>query len=117
MAVMAKKQPLPSASPALLHPDELGQWVGQRLAQHRLAAGLTREALAVRAGVAPQTIKVVENQGRSSLETLLRLISALSLTERLESFLALAPPTSIEEIAEREALVRRRRGRRKPRAA
>ena len=114
---MARKLAL-SATPAhLLHPDELGRWVGQRLAEHRLAAGMTREVLGERAGVAPQTIKAVENQGRSSLETLLRLTSALSLTDRLEGFLAMKPAASLEELVQREALVTRRRGRRKARSA
>ena len=96
---------------ALLHPEELGQWVGERLAERRLAANLTREMLARRAGVSAETIKAVERRGRSSLATLARLIAALGLQGRLQALFVPEQAGSIAELEMREAGRMRKRAR------
>ena len=98
---------------SLLHPDEAGRWIGERLAAHRLAANLTREMLAKRAGVSAETIKLVETRGRSSLATLTRLLAALGLQGGLEALFALEPARSLAELELREAAPMRKRARRK----
>ena len=98
---------------SLLHPDEVGRWIGQRLAEHRLAANLTRQMLAQRAGVSAEAIKVVETRGRTSLATLARLLAALGLQGRLPVLFALEPARTIAELEAREAVPTRKRARRK----
>jgi transcriptional regulator with XRE-family HTH domain len=109
---MGNKIPI-TADISLLHPDELGRWVGERLAEHRLSANLTREALGQRAGVSAEAIKVAETRGRSSLATLARLLTALGLQGRLQALFALEPAKSIAELERREAAPTRKRARRK----
>lgn len=109
---MDKKLPI-TTDVSLLHPDEIGRWVGERLAEHRLTANLTREMLAQRAGVSAEAIKVAETRGRSSLATLARLLAALGLQDRLQALFALGPAKSIAELELLEAAPMRKRARRK----
>jgi len=110
--LMDMKTPI-TADISLLHPDELGRWVGARLSEHRLAANLTREMLAERSGVSAEAIKLVETRGRSSLATLARLLAALGLQDRLQSLFLLEAPRSIADLEAREAVPLRKRARRK----
>jgi len=109
---MVMKTPI-TGDISLLHPDEVGRWVGERLSEHRLAANLTREMLAERAGVSAEAVKLVETRGRSSLATLARLLSALGLQGRLQPLFLLEPPRSIADLEAREAVPLRKRARRK----
>ena len=109
---MDSKRPI-TVEVSLLHPDELGRWIGERLAEQRLAANLTRAMLSQRAGVSAEAIKVAETRGRSSLATLTRLLVALGLQGRLRALFALEPATSIAELERREAVPMRKRARRK----
>ena len=110
--IMGKNIPI-TAEVSLLHPDELGRWVGERLAEHRLTANLTREMLAQRAGVSAEAIKAAETRGRTSLATLIRLLAALGLQGRLQALFALEPVRTIAELERREAAPLRKRARRK----
>ena len=68
---------------------------GELLREHRLAAGLTQEALAERAGVSARGIQALERgQNRPQQETARRLAEAFGLKEQESSrFLAAVSPT------------------------
>lgn len=55
----------------------LARVLASRLRARRVELGLTRERLALRAGVPPSTIKAFERTGRIGLEAFMRLASAL----------------------------------------
>jgi transcriptional regulator with XRE-family HTH domain len=74
--------------------EEIGAELGSRLRQHRLAQNLTQEELAARAGVSRGTVRNLEVKGQASVESLLRIVSALGLAGGL-SELFLLRQTSI----------------------
>lgn len=82
------------------------QELGVRLAQRRVDAGLTQEALAAEAGVSKRTVERVEGGHTAELGTLIRLLRALDLAAGLES---LVPELPASPIALRETGGRRRR--------
>ena len=66
---------------------------GARLREHRLAAGLTQEALAERAGLGVRTIQALEaGRSRPRRETVRRLARALELSEEQRTRLAVPAP-------------------------
>lgn len=68
----------------LANHTEICHELGQRLRIHRLAKNLKQQDLADRTGVSVGTIKNLESKGQSSLETLVRIISALDLAQELD---------------------------------
>jgi transcriptional regulator with XRE-family HTH domain len=62
--------------------------MSQRVRQRRIAAGLSREALAAKAGVSRDTIKRFEQTGQGTLESLLRIAFALGTLVEWESLFA-----------------------------
>ena len=67
------------------NPDALIQAIGQRLRRQRLAMGLTQEELAERAGVSLSTLKLMEQQGKGSLQRLAKVAVVLGLDADLRS--------------------------------
>ncbi len=65
-------------------PDEITQELARRLKTARLAQGLRQPALALRAGVSEGTIKTLENKGKSTVASLIRVVQALGLTQDLQ---------------------------------
>lgn len=80
---------------------EILQELGQRLRLQRLAQALTQQELAGMAGVAPGTIKKLESNGTSSLETVVRVVQALGLTDELQALFVL-PSQSIAQMEQAE---------------
>lgn len=80
---------------------EILQELGQRLRLQRLAQALTQQELAGMAGVAPGTIKKLESNGTSSLETVVRVVQALGLTDQLQALFVL-PSQSIAQMEQAE---------------
>lgn len=98
--------PLTIASPGVL----LRQ-IARRAVSRRLALGWTRDELAQRSGIAPDTLKRFEQTGHVSLERLLKIAVAL---DAVGEFGALFPTPEATSLAELEALAavrRRQRGR------
>lgn len=91
--------------------DEIIREIGQRLRAQRMVKSMTQEELAARAGVGIGAVKKLEAGGNATLQTLVRVIQALSLTEDLEGIFRLQTTRSIAEM-EREALSQRKRARR-----
>lgn len=81
--------------------SEILQELGQRLRIQRLAQALTQQELAGMAGVAPGTIKKLESNGTSSLETVVRVVQALGLTDELQALFVL-PSQSIAQMEQAE---------------
>jgi len=61
------------------NPDVLIQEIGKRLRIQRLAMGLTQEELAKRAGISLSTLKLMEQQGKGSLQRLAKVAVVLDL--------------------------------------
>lgn len=66
--------------------------IGEKLATQRLAQNVTQEQLAEKSGVSLRTLKRLEKGENSSLETLIKVLSALRLLPHLEQ---LVPSPSI----------------------
>lgn len=88
--------------------QEICAELGHRLKRQRLVQALTQKDLAVRAGVAPGTVKNLEGKGVSSLESLIRIVMALGLLDELASLFALQAAQSIAQM-ERAQLAERKR--------
>ena len=63
------------------------QEMGERLRTERLNRNLTVEEVAIKAGVSPATMYKVENGANHSLKTLLRILRALNLLNRVDALL------------------------------
>ena len=67
------------------NPDVLIHTIGQRLRMHRLAKGWTQQELAERAGICLSTLKVMEQQGKGSMQRLAKVAVALDIDADLRS--------------------------------
>lgn len=86
--------------------------LGRRIEAARLAANITQAELAAAAGIARRTVSRIEAGTGSSLETLIRVLRALGLADRLD---ALLPHPEVRPI-ERIRLQGRQRQRARPTA-
>lgn len=69
--------------------------LGERLAAQRLNRNLTQRQLADSAAVALNTLRRLEDGENVSLDTLIRVLEALGLGDRLD---ALAPPADVRPV-------------------
>lgn len=74
---------------------ERAEQLGGRLAAQRLGRDLTQRQLAESAGVSLNTLRRLEAGRNASLDTLIRVLDALDLGDRLD---ALAPPTDVRPV-------------------
>ncbi len=93
---------------------EILQALGQRIRAQRLAQELPQFELAQMAGLSLGALRKLESSGQSSLETLVRTVYALGLVDELEDLFVLKRQT-IAQMAQAEALSRRRRATRRRR--
>jgi DNA-binding XRE family transcriptional regulator len=63
--------------------EEIGQELGARLREHRLAQNLQQAELAARAGVSEGTIRNLERKGQTTLDSLLKVVMTLGLIDEL----------------------------------
>ncbi len=96
---------------ALLGPGEMGRLLAERLRALRLQKGWTRQTLSMRSGVTAASLKRFENQGKVSLELLLKVAHALSRLDEFDMLLRSAVPRSLAELEQRADKPARRRGR------
>ncbi len=92
--------------------NEILHELGARLRAQRLAQGLPQAELAAMAGVSLGTIKSLERGGSTSLETFIRVVQALGLTDHLQPLFAL-PRQSIAQMERTQRAQRMRAPRRK----
>ncbi len=95
----------------LASPTEICRMLAGRMKAARLAADLTQEALAERAGVSYGTLKRFESKGAASLEVVVRLAFALRLEGGFEGLFAMPKFTSMDEVVSASTVRHRRRGR------
>lgn len=67
------------------NPDVLIQAIGKRLRTQRLAKGLTQDELAKCAGISLSTLKLMEQQGKGSLQRLAKVAVVLGIDGDLRS--------------------------------
>lgn len=96
--------------------QEICAELGQRLKRQRLVQAVTQKGLAERADVALGTVKNLENKGVSSLESLIRIVTALGLLDELALLFELRAPESIAQM-ERAQLAERKRAPRRSKLA
>ncbi len=72
--------------------------LGGRLAQRRLELQLTQEMLAEQAGVSKRTVERIEAGATAQMSTLVRLLRALALLDRLETLAPEAGPRPMDLI-------------------
>ncbi len=82
------------------NPVSLIRVIGYRVRDHRLARGLTQAELAERSGVSLSTLKLLEREGKGSLQRLAKIAVVLNLDGELRVLFA-APDRygSMEEVA------------------
>lgn len=93
-------------------PEEIEAELGRRLEKLRLGRNINQTQLAEEAGVSRRTITRLENGGGVSLDTLIRVMTALGLADRLATLL---PDPGVRPI-ERVRLKGRERRRARPKA-
>ena len=85
--------------------------LGQRLRAQRLLLGWTQADLAQRAGLSGGTIKNLEHKGQATLDSLVRVVTALGLLDDLAGLFAIKLD-SIAAMEQAETVLRRRAPRR-----
>ncbi len=87
--------------------SEISKEMGARLRKQRLSQLLTQEIVAERAGVSVGTVKNLEKKGQASLESLVRIVIALGLTDDLQPIFELQVK-SIAQMKRAELAIRQR---------
>ncbi|MBN9426774.1 MAG: helix-turn-helix transcriptional regulator [Burkholderiales bacterium] len=90
------------------------QTLGHRIRAQRLAQGLPQHELAQMAGLSLGALRKLESSGQSSLETLVRAVQALGLTDEFEDLFVLkrhsiAQMERVETAGQRQRAPRRRK--------
>lgn len=93
----------------LAPPHAIAQELGARLRLQRLQRSIAQDELAARAGVSVSALKALEATGRSTLLTLIHVVSALGLAEDFATLFQPKTVPSIEELERMERLQHRRR--------
>jgi transcriptional regulator with XRE-family HTH domain len=93
---------------ALALSAEIQQTLGSRLRTQRLAQALSQRDLAQMAGLSLGAVRKLEQDGQSSLETLIRVVQALGLVEELDDLFVLKR-RSIAQMEQAEVAGQRRR--------
>ncbi len=89
-------------------PQEIGQDLAIRLKTLRLIKKWKRATLAARSGVTEASLKRFEQTGRISMESFLKLLSALGRLDEMEALLSPPPAHSIKELEQMEKPLPRR---------
>ncbi|MBI3534243.1 MAG: helix-turn-helix transcriptional regulator [Deltaproteobacteria bacterium] len=87
--------------------EEIAKALAQRLRAHRLTKNLKQGDLAARAGISVGTVKNLESSGQASIETLIRIVIALDLTQDLNTLFE-TKARSIAQMEQMEFPVRQR---------
>ncbi len=97
---------------SMRNPDSLIHVIGQRLRRQRLAKGWTQHELAERAGVSVSTLKLMEHEGRGSLQRLAKIAVVLGIDGDLRSLFS--GQRSFDSLEAVERTKRQRAPQRKP---
>jgi transcriptional regulator with XRE-family HTH domain len=91
---------------------EIRTELARRLKAQRIHKGISQPELALRAGVALGTVSGFEKEGKVTVDTMLRLVMALGMTQELQSLFARIPQT-IKEMEDAQKPARQRVARKK----
>ena len=98
----------------------IAQILGERIARHRIEAGLTQAELAERAGIGKRTVERIEAGRGAELLTLIRILRSLHAMEGFERLLPELPASPIEQLKlrgkQRQRVSHARRGARPDRS-
>ncbi|MFA5264433.1 MAG: helix-turn-helix transcriptional regulator [Opitutaceae bacterium] len=99
----------------ILSVADIRRGIAARVRARRLQLGWSRKTLAAHAGISPWTLKLFENSGNVSLDTLVKIASALDAVAEFQQLFAPAEAmsSSLEEL-EKLHPVSRKRGRTLP---
>lgn len=73
------------------NPVHLIKQIGQRIRAHRKARGWTQAELAERSGISLSTLKLLEREGKGSLQRLAKVAVILNLDGELRQLFAATP--------------------------
>lgn len=90
-------------------PDAIQQRLGRRLEQLRLSRNLTQAELARDAGIGERTLRRLETGERPTLDTLIRVMSALGIEQNLDALVPDAGIRPVERVRSRGSERRRAR--------
>ena len=90
---------------SLRNPSHLTREIGRRLRDHRKARGWTQAELAERAGISLSTLKLLEREGKGSLQRLAKLAVILNIDGSLNQLFS--EPVAFNSLAEVQATHRR----------
>ena len=94
---------------SLMSSEEISFYIADRIRDERLRQGRdTQKTLAEKADIPHSTYKLIEREGKGSIENLIRVIAALGKVEDLSHLLAPPPFSPIEELKQQEKPKRRR---------
>jgi DNA-binding XRE family transcriptional regulator len=83
----------------LRNPNRLTRQIGQRIRDHRKARGWSQAELAERAGISLSTLKLLEREGKGSLQRLAKVAVILDLDESLNQLFSVVPAyASLDEV-------------------
>jgi transcriptional regulator with XRE-family HTH domain len=84
----------------LKRPAEALEQLGARLKDQRIAQSLTQAQLAKLAGVGVRSVSRLEETGTGRTDTLLRVLTALNIVDRLDTLLPEATPSPLAMLSE-----------------
>ena len=90
-------------------PQEVEQQIASNAKQLRLSQDMSRQTLSKHSGVSLGSIQRFEQQGKVSLENLLKIAHALSALPDFHTLMALPDPKSIKDMQARENIPKRGR--------
>ena len=90
-------------------PQEVERQIASNAKQLRLSQDMSRQTLSQHSGVSLGSIQRFEQQGKVSLENLLKIAHALSALPDFHSLMALPEPKTIKDMQARENLPKRGR--------
>ena len=94
---------------SLMSPEEVCFFIADRIREERLRQGHdTQKTLAAKADIPHSTYKLIEREGKGSIENLVRVLSALGKIEDLSSLITPPSFSPVEELKQQNRPKRRR---------
>lgn len=83
--------------------------VSQRMRRRRIDSNLTQRELAARSNISYSSLRLFEETGKISLESLVKIAFVLGAQGEFENLFPARPPRTIDDVVERPARQRARR--------
>lgn len=89
--------------------DEIGRRIADDFRKRRIERGITRDQIALKAGVAPANVKRFEQKGLISLQNLIKLAMAMDYLHEVRDIFAAPKYSTMDELLR----IRRNQGKKK----